>query len=103
MDLAVSPLLNPWALEGLCVCVLQASQLQSILPSTQHWLEVSCSGFLAEGGFLDECGAGGSQVVRGYGWLSSNAPGIQVLVVGRCLEKREWGLGARKPSLAAPA
>ena len=88
--LAVSPLLNPWALEGLCVCVLKASQLQSILPSTQHWLEVSCSGFPAKGGFLDEWG--GSPVVRGYGWLSSNAPGIQVLVVG----KEGVGTGSQK-------
>ena len=79
----------------------KASQLQWILPSTQHWLEVSCSGFLAEGGFLGEWGC--SQVVRGCGWLSSNAPGIRVLVVGRCLEKREGGLGARKPSVATPA
>ena len=35
---------------------------------------------------------GGSQVVRGYGWLSSNAPGIQVLVVG----KEGVGTGSQK-------
>lgn len=98
--LAVFPLLNPWALERACVCVT-SFPVAVDLAINPALAGSQLLGFLAERGFLGEWGC--SQVVRGYGWLSCNTPGIQVLVVGRCLEKREGGLGARKPSLATPA
>lgn len=52
----------------------------------------------------------GSCSEGGCWWLSRDVPGLQVLVVGRCLEKvggigpgRSTALGARKPGWAPPA